>query len=182
MLTRLTIAGMISVAVLAATVHAAGVSAQYPPPTGNCVITTSATAGAPGSTVTVTVTVRDSNGNPAANVPVPLNVTKQPGTGASVTPANATTDASGVATGTLTLGSTGGLVEVTASPSGVSCKASVTAGTAAVAAGVNLPSTGDGATASSTALPHLLAALLLAGAGAVVVGAGLRRSARGSHR
>jgi hypothetical protein len=182
MFTKLAIAGMLSVAVMAATVHAGSVSAQYPPPTGNCVILTSATAGAPGSTVNVTVTLRDGNGNPIVGAPVPLNVTKQPGTGASVAPISPSTNASGVATGTLTLGSTGGVVEVTASPSGVSCRASVTAGTAAVAADVALPNTGDGATASSSMLGQVLAAMMLAGFGIATAGVGLRRMVLESRR
>jgi hypothetical protein len=175
MLTKLTIAGMISVAVLAAASRAGSVSAQYPPPTGNCVITTSATTSAPGSTVTITVTVRDENGNPVANVPVPLSITKQPGNDASVTAGSTTTDAQGKVTGTLNLGSTGGIVEVTATASGVACSASVTAGTAAVAPAVALPSTGAGAIAGGDAMPRGIVAMLLAGIGAVVAGAAVRR-------
>jgi len=178
MLTKLTIAGMISVAVLAAASRAGSVSAQYPPPTGNCVITTSATTSAPGSTVTITVTVRDENGNPVANVPVPLNITKQPGNDASVTAGSTTTDAQGKVTGTLKLGSASGIVEVTATASGVSCSASVAAGAAAVLPEVALPSTGTGATAAGAAMPRGIAAMLLAGIGMVAAGAVIRRTAK----
>jgi len=174
MLTKLIVAGIVSVAILAATAPARGVHAQYPPPTGNCVIVTSATSAAPGSTVTVTVTVRDSNGNPSPNVPVPLNVTRQPGGDASVTPGSATTDANGMVSGTLKVGTTGGAIDVTASPAGFSCKASVTTGTSTVASDVALPNTGAGDTTGSSTASVVLASLMLT-AGAAVAAVGLRR-------
>lgn len=178
MLTKLTIAGMISVAVLAAAGRASSVSAQYPTPNGNCVITTLATASGIGSSIDITVTVRDENGNPLANVPVPLSITNQPGSDASVAAGSTTTDASGKITGKLNLGSTGGLVEVTATASGLSCRATVSAGTSAVASDVNLPNTGTGTSTAGDALPDGLVATLLAGMGAAAAGAALRRRAK----
>jgi hypothetical protein len=181
MLMKLFVAGMVSVAILAATAPARGARAQYPPPTGNCVIVTSASAVASGGSVTVTVTVRDGNGNPVANIPVPVNITRQPGTDASITLVNSTTDANGQVTGTLYVGTTGGQVEVTASPAGLSCKATVTVGTITTAPGVLLPSTGAGI-GSGRALSAIGVSLSLAAAGAFVAGIGLRRRSRHAGR
>ena len=175
MLRKLVVAGIVSVAVLGAMVFTQGAHAQYPPPVGNCVIVTSATSAVAGGSVNVTVTVRDGNGNLQSGVPVPLNVTRQPGTGASVNPSSGTTNTNGVVTGVLNVGPTGGAVDVTASPAGMSCSATVTVGAQAVESQVALPNTGTGAGAGS-ATPILLASILLAAAGAVAAGIGLRRS------
>lgn len=181
MLTKLVVAGMVSVAILAATAPTRGARAQYPPPNGNCVITTSASAVASGGSATVTVTVRDGNGNPQANVPVPVNITRQPAADASLTLGNSTTDANGVVTGTLKLGTTGGSVEVTASPAGMSCKATVTVGTTTVAPEVALPNTGAGSSSGGTA-SIIWVTLAVAAAGAFVAGIGLRRTSRDAGR
>ena len=181
MRTKLIVAGMVSVAILAATAPSRGAHAQYPPPNGNCVIVTSASASAPGGSVNVTVTVRDGNGNPSANVPVPVNVTRQPGTDASVTVGSSTTNASGVVSGTLKVGTTGGAIDVTASPAGMSCKATVTVGASAVASEVALPNTGAGSSSGGTS-SIVWASLMLAVAGAFVAGMGLRRTSRDASR
>lgn len=175
MLMKLVVAGVVSVAVLTVAVSTRGAHAQYPPPVGNCVIVTSGTSAPGGGSVNVTVTVRDGNGNLQSGVAVPLNVTRQPGTGASVTPPSGTTDASGVVTGVLNVGSTAGAVDVTASPAGMSCSATVTVGTQAVESQVALPNTGTGGSAAD-ATTILFASILLLAAGAVVAGIGLRRS------
>lgn len=182
MLTKLTVAGMISIAVLAAVARTetGTVQAQYPPPNGNCVATTSAATAAPGGSVIVTVTVRDVDGKPLANVPVPLVVSQQPGGDASIVPGATTTDANGQVTGTLNVGTASGVVEVSATASGVACRASVVNGKGEVAARVDLPNTGTGATAGGAAMPSRLALIMLAGIGAVAAGAALRRSVRGS--
>ncbi|MBI5285044.1 MAG: hypothetical protein HY874_08125 [Chloroflexi bacterium] len=182
MLTKLTVAGMISIAVLAAVARTetGTVSAQYPPPSGNCVILTSATTATPGGSVNVTVTVRDVDGKPLANVPVPLVISQQPGGDASIVPGATTTDANGQVTGTLNVGTASGVVEVSATASGVACRASVVSGKGEVAARVDLPNTGTGPTAGDGVMPSGLLAILLAGLGTVVAGAALRRSERGS--
>ena len=181
MLTRLIVAGTVSVAILAAWAPARGANAQYPPPNGNCVIVTSASAAVQGGSVTVTVTVRDGNGNPQANVPVPVNVTRQPGSSASVTMDSSTTDASGTVRGTLHVGTTGGTVEVTASPAGMSCKATVTLGTTTVAPQVALPATGAAHEPDNIG-STLWASVALAAAGAFVAGVGFRRTSRNAGR
>ena len=177
MFTKLTIAGTIAAGILfAATAHAGSVRAQYPPPQGNCVVTTSATTQATGGSVTVTVTVRDATGNPVANTPVTLAVTKQPGSGATITPASGSTNASGQISGTLNVGNAAGAVEVTATPADTSCRASVVSGQGAVAAEVALPNTGDGASVggASTAMLALIGALAVGGS--LAAAAGLRRN------
>jgi len=182
MFTKLTVAGMISVAVLAlvARTGTGTVSAQYPPPNGNCVATVSAATAAPGGSVIVTVTVRDVNGNPLANVPVPLSITQQPGNDASIVPGATTTDANGQVTGTLNVGTASGVVEVSASASGVACRASVVNGRGEVASQVGLPNTGTGAAAGDLVMPSALLAIVLAGFGTVVAGVALRRADRRS--
>jgi hypothetical protein len=177
MFVKLVSAGIISMAILAATVATQSAHAQYPPPTGNCVIVTSASSAAAGGAVQVTVTVRDGNGNPSANVPVPVSVTRQPGGDASVTVGNSTTDASGSVSGTLNVGTTGGAVDVTASPEGISCAATVTVGESAIAPEVALPNTGVEASSGGPGA-LLWASLALAAAGALVAGFGLGRTAK----
>ena len=181
MLTKLVVAGMVSVAILTATAPTRGAHAQYPPPTGNCVIVTSASSAAAGGSVDVTVTVRDGNGNPSANVPVPVNVTRQPGADASVTVGSSTTDASGAVSGALNVGTTGGAIDVTASPAGMSCKATVTVGTAAVAREVALPNTGAGSSPNGNAA-FVWVSLIFGAAGALVAGMSLRRRSRHAGR
>jgi hypothetical protein len=181
MFMKLVSAGITSMAILAATAATNGVHAQYPAPTGNCVIETSASSAAAGGSVQVTVTVRDGNGNPSANVPVPVNVTRQPGADASVAFPNATTDANGSVSGTLNVGTTAGAVDVTANPAGMSCAATVTVGQSASAPEVALPNTGAG-TASGGSEFILWAAMALAGAGALVAGFGLGRTAKDDGR
>ena len=62
-------------------------------------------SGAPGTRATVTVRATDDDGDPAANVSVTLSITAGGGT---FSPATVTTDTNGVATSTLTFGSTPG--------------------------------------------------------------------------
>ena len=62
-------------------------------------------SGAPGTRATVTVRATDDDGDPAENVSVTLSITSGGGT---FSPATVTTDANGVATSTLTFGSTPG--------------------------------------------------------------------------
>lgn len=62
------------------------------------------------------VTVRDANGNPVSNVPVAFNVTSG---GGGVAPPSAMTDGAGQAATTLTLGTTAGTNQATASATGL---------------------------------------------------------------
>ncbi len=182
MFAKLTIAGTVAAGVLlAAAPHTGSVHAQYPPPAGSCVVTTGVTTAISGGKVTTTVTVRDASGNPVPNTPLTLAVTKQPATGASVTPGSGTTDASGQLIGVLMVGSTPGSVEVTATPSDVSCGASVSVGAAGAVAGVvssqvALPNTGDGASADGDGVAAT-AVIALAAAGLLAAGLGVRKQA-----
>jgi hypothetical protein len=179
MFSKLTIAGLISSAVLVAAFHAGGAHAQYPAPNGNCSVATSATTTNANGSVTLTVTVRDVNGNLASNQAVTLQVTKQPGSDATVTPNSGVTNAQGQITATLHSGSKAGVVEVSASPASTGCAASVVVGSGEVASEVNLPNTGTGATAGGDS-PFAPIALAVALAGAALMGAGAlrRRAAR----
>ncbi|HYM15556.1 MAG TPA: Ig-like domain-containing protein [Dehalococcoidia bacterium] len=178
MFTRLSIAGIAAALLLVVAAHANSASAQYPPPSGNCAITIAAAQAAPGGSAPVTVTVRDVNGNPVPNSPVSVTITSQPGTDASLAMNGAATDANGVVTGTLHVGTTAGSVKIGATPSGNACSAEVVVGQGQVAAQVNLPNTGTGPGANGA--PSVLIALLVAAGSAVAVaGLGVRRMSRG---
>lgn len=174
MLTRIAVAAA-SIALLAA-VGAPGAHAQYPPPSGNCALTTSVTTAAVNGTGTVTVIVRDANGAAVAGVPVSLAVTKQSGAGASVTPATATTDSAGKITATLNVGANAGQVEVTATAAGVSCRGSVVVGSGDVSGSVRLPNTGTGFVANDDT--PMLGLVLLIGDAVALGGVARRRTAR----
>lgn len=181
MFTKLSIAGVVSAVVLLAAWHANSASAQYPPPNGNCTVTIDTARVDAGGSANVKIVVRDVNGNPVPNAAVTVVISKQPGSGASVTMNSSTTDANGVVTGTVKVGSTAGVVEVSATPQGTGCSAQVVAGQGAVAPEVALPSTGTG-TGSGGAqrgIDGMLVLLTLAGAGVVAAGAAARRAARG---
>lgn len=172
MFARLLLAGTIALGSLAGSLAVA--SAQYPPPVGNCVVAASATATGQGGAVHLTITVRDLDGNVVQGEPVALSVTKQPSGAASVRAAAATTDANGVVTAVLNVGSAAGVVEVTALTAEVSCRASVTVQGGEVEGAVELPETGSG---PSDSLGVQGLATLAFSAGALLVGAGIRRRA-----
>ena len=172
-------AGAVIAAALVFAAYGGVASAQYPPPEGNCVLSLSSTTVPPGGSAGVTVTVRDVNGNPLANTNVTLSITKQPGAGASVTPASATTDANGMVTATVNAGTTGGVIEVTASAPNVKCSGSLAAGSSAVEV-VAAPNTGTGDASRRAGASPLAAALVLlaAGGAAVALAAARTRGAR----
>lgn len=172
MFARLLVAVTIAVGSLAGGLSVAW--AQYPPPVGNCVVVASATATGQDGAVNLTITVRDLDGKVVTGEPVTLSVTKQPGGGASVQAAAATTDANGVVTATLNVGGAPGVVEVTAVTAEVSCRASVTVQGGEVEGAVELPETGSGPSGSLGV--QGLAALAFS-AGALLVGVGIRRRA-----
>ena len=176
MIGKLTVCAALAAAIVAVATQRSSVSAQYPPPTGNCVISSSASTAIPGSSVAITVTVRDASGTPVANVAVPLSVASQPGSDASVATGSSATNASGQLPGTLNVGTTSGVVVVTASPAGTSCSASVVTGAGEVAGAVTLPNTGSGA--SGTPVPAAgLAVIALGGAGVIAAAVAMRRRA-----
>lgn len=173
MLTKLTIGGVVAVAVMLAAPHAVRVSAQYPLPQGNCVISTSATTTDPHGTVGLSVKVVDINGNPVSGVPAALSISRQPGGDASLTANGSATDASGVVSGALAAGASAGVIGIGARTDAVSCSASVVVGAGAVLAAVNLPDTGAGSNAGGDA-PATLVAFLLGTLGLTAVASALR--------
>ncbi len=177
--------GLIAAAALLASAWGATAAlAQYPPPTGNVTVTTSSATAPLGGTVTLTLTVKDVNGAPVANRACTLSIASQPGTGASVTPASATTNASGVVSANLSVGTTAGVVSVSANCGGVLGVASVNVGgvQTAPSSGVGLPATGTGINSSGTSgITYVFIALAAAGvlialsAGGVTVASKRRR-------
>jgi hypothetical protein len=125
-----------------------------------------------GDTVEVTVNVTDDAGNPVEGAECAFEITSQPGDDAVLGADSATTDADGNAGVALTVGSTPGVVEVTADCGAFGSEVlEVTVGAA------GLPETGGVAqdSSSSDIVTVVLAALA---AGAILIGAGfaLRRS------
>jgi len=180
MFARFSIAGLTAAALLLlVALGARTASAQYPPPTGNCAVTVATASVAANGSATVTIVIRDANGNPVPNTPVSASITKQPGSGATVTLNSATTDANGQVTGTVQAGNAAGIVEVTATAPGVTCSAQLAAGQGAVAPEIALPNTGTGPTAGSGGPQGALVLLALAGLGVVAVGTVARRVTRG---
>ena len=175
---RLAILGTASALVLIAFTHAGSVSAQYPPPNGNCTLSIDATQVSPGGTAGVTVTVLDAASNPKGGVAVTVQVSGQPGSDASVNMNSATTGANGKVTGTLHVGTAGGVVKLTANQEGGNCGAQVVVGQGEVAPEVNLPNTGSGTNADGPS-KGLLALLALVGGAVIAVGVGMRRTSRG---
>jgi len=115
--------------------------AQYPPPTGNVTLTSSITAPQVGDTITITALVRDVAGAAVSGLACSFDIASQPGLDASVYPGPVYTDLTGVATTTLSLGSTPGPIILDANCGDLSGQVSVVAGTAAA---VQLPATGEG--------------------------------------
>jgi hypothetical protein len=115
--------------------------AQYPPPTGNVTLTSSVTAPQVGDTVTVTALVRDVAGAAVSGLACTFNIASQPGSDASVSPEPVYTDATGMATTSLQVGSTAGPIILDANCGELSARVSVVAGTATA---VQLPTTGEG--------------------------------------
>jgi hypothetical protein len=154
------------IAIVAVAALGAGTAlAQYPPPGGN--ITTS-TAGNQ-----LTVTVSTQSGAPSPNVVCVASVGSQPGTGASVSPTNFTTNAQGRAVLNVTPGSGTGQVRID-----IACGTLSASAVLPVGAQPAPPSTGSGGEdSSSSGLPLALfgGALALA---AVAGLAGYRRLSR----
>jgi len=176
MISRLIIAALVPAAMAAAAGFGVA-SAQYPPPVGNCVVTASATSTpAGGGSVDIKVTVRDLSGVPVAGEAVAFSIVNQPGSGASLAPTGATTNASGVASTTLITSAAAGTVEVVVTAEDVSCRTSVVVPGGEVAPAIELPETGSGAINEGTVVPGIVLALVLGGIVLAVAGA-KRRSA-----
>lgn len=143
-------------------------AAQYPPPTGNLVLETTSTSPTTGSVLSVTATASDPTGTPIAGLACTFEIVSQPGTDASVDPGPVNTDANGIATTSLDVGSTTGTIVVGSTCGEFSALVSVVAGAEAEA--VELPSTGTGLDSnggwSPTTLALILAVAAVAGVGA----------------
>jgi hypothetical protein len=160
-------------------------AAQYPPPTGSASLSGSSTTASVGGDISLTLTVVDSTGSPVAGKTCTMYIYSQPGTDASVTQDSAATDAAGVITGTLYVGTTQGTVEVRVSCGDVFAAFTSVVGVAAppqapVEPGqIALPPTGVGPVAySESSGVGLIAALLVTGIVALAAGSALLPTAR----
>lgn len=105
---------------------AAPASAQYPPPTGGTVaLAAEDLAPVAGDTISVAATVVDTAGSPVAGAQCTFAIVSQPGNDASVASGPVTTNADGVATSLLNVGSTGGTIVLEASCGDVASQISV---------------------------------------------------------
>ena len=171
---------VVVLAVVAALIGSLSVkeTAAYPQPTGSATLTGSSTTVSVGGSTELTLEVVDSAGSPVAGKACTLYISSQPGTDASITQDSATTDAGGVITGTLYVGTTRGTVEITANCGNLFAGLSVIAG-AAVAppqapvepGRITMPPTGVGPAADGETYGLGLIIALLAG-GFVTLAAG----------
>jgi hypothetical protein len=107
---------LIALALVFAHVGLSGTAAQYPPPTGNIIMGASNATPTAGTSVSVSATVVNHTGTAMPDLSCTFQVLSQPGTDATVDAGPKTTDANGVATSTLNVGSTAGTIVV-----GVTC-------------------------------------------------------------
>jgi hypothetical protein len=153
-------------------------TAAYPQPAGSATLTGSSTTVSVGGSTVLTLTVVDSSGDPVEGKSCELYISSQPGTDAAVTQDSTATDASGVITGTLYVGTTPGTVNVTANCGTLFAGFSVVAGAAAAApqapleppVQVIMPPTGVGPTAYGE--PHGLGVIALLAGGLMTLMAG----------
>ncbi|HLB22472.1 MAG TPA: hypothetical protein VJP07_00100 [Dehalococcoidia bacterium] len=166
---------MILIASNASTAHA-----QYPPPDASLTVTASQTTATAGQQVTVSAVLRDADGDVLANQPCVARVASQPGTGASVSPTDITTDGNGVARTTLNVGTTPGTIQVEVVCGTIVGRVGVILGAAAQPplSPIELPGTGSGPDTPSAGL----SALLLLTAGAIALLAARRYARLGSGR
>lgn len=113
----LTAAMILGLLLTLAALQGSAVAQPYPPPVGSLSAEATPSPAAVGTTTTVTGTVLDNSGNPVPDAEVLFQIDSQPGTGAQFangqTEITATTDANGVATVVLSVGSTSGNIIVT---------------------------------------------------------------------
>jgi hypothetical protein len=163
-------------------------AANYPQPSGSATLTGSlsgsSTAVSVGGSTVLTLTVVDSSGNPVEGKSCELYISSQPGTDAAVTQDSTATDASGVITGTLYVGTTPGTVKVTANCGDLFAGFSVVAGTAAAPQAplepgqITMPPTGVGPAYGESHGLGLVIALLAGGLTTLAAGSALFLKAR----
>jgi hypothetical protein len=185
---------VVVLAVVAALIGSLSVkeTAAYEPPTGSATLSatlsgSSTTVSVGGSTV-LTLTVVDSSGDPVEGKSCELYISSQPGTDAAVTQDSTATDASGVITGSLYVGTTLGTVEVTANCGNLFAGLSVVVAGAGAAAPpqapleppvqVIMPPTGVGPTAYGEPYGLGVIALLAGGLTMLMAGSALFLKAR----
>ena len=103
--------------------------AQYPPPVGSVTAGASNPAPSTGASVTVSCTVVDSQGQPVAGEPCTFAIVSQPGTDATLGAPSVTvnTNAQGVATAILSVGTNPGGIVVGVSAMGIQSQVTVSA-------------------------------------------------------
>jgi len=182
---------VVVLAVVAALIGSLSVkeTAAYEQPTGSATLTGSSTTVSVGGSTELTLTVVNSAGNPWAGKSCELYISSQPGTGASVTQGSATTDAGGVITGILHVGTTLGTVQVTANCGNLFAGLSVVVVAGAAVAPpqapvepgrIAMPPTGVGPAAyGEPSGLGLIIALLAGGSLTLAAGSVLFRRARG---
>jgi hypothetical protein len=144
----------------------------YPPPTGSVSMTLSNIAPATGATVSISATVLNQAGVAQSGLECTFQVLSQPGTGATVDATPKLTDASGIATTSLNVGTTPGAILVGATCGQLTSQVEVEVTAAAAPASDNLPSTGTGPV--DTTPSGLLLTLLAGGLLLVVSGSAMR--------
>ena len=150
--------------------------AQYPPTSHMTVqVVGSTTNSTPGGTVSIAATVQDS-GSPQADVSCSFAIGSQPGNDAKLVATQATTNAQGVATTSLFVGSTAGTVDVTATCNGITQHFGVVLGASTAPGHVALPNSGTGPAGTDRGWLSwaVLGLMLLTGAGALAVARGRR--------
>jgi hypothetical protein len=153
-------------------------SAQYPPPTGSVSLVTSSATPVTGTTVSVSATVIDQTGAVAPGLSCTFQILSQPGTSAVVDAGPKVTDAHGVATTSLSVGTIPGTITVGANCGTLSSQVAVMA-TAPQPSSGRLPTTGLGpATDTGSFGWGLVIALLVGGSLAAATGSVLFRTAR----
>ena len=148
------------------------VHAQYPPPTGNLTLRATTTTPPVGGVLGISATARDPTGAPVAGIACTFEIISQPGTDASVDPGPFATDANGVATTNLQVGSTTGNILVGANCGDLTSQVLVAAGGGAPAP--RLPATGQGPDNSET--PGWLLGAALGALGTLAAGLVFRRA------
>jgi len=123
---------VVALAVVAALIGSLSVkeTAAYGQPTGSATLSGSSTTVSVGGSTELTLTVVNSAGNPWAGKSCELYISSQPGTDASIIQDSAKTDANGVITGSLYVGTARGTVQVTANCGNLFAGLSVVAGAA----------------------------------------------------
>jgi len=151
-------------------------SAQYPPPTGSVSMSTSSATPATGTSVSISTTALNQFGTPAFGLSCTFQVLSQPGSGAVVDAGPKVTDANGVASTTLNVGTTPGSIVVGANCGELSSQVLVEV-QGAPAGTLRLPATGTGSEAAPT-VPVLIVTLFATGLICVAGATSLRRAAR----